>query len=183
MSGASVSLTLDQYLAGELQSSIRHEYAGGYVFAMSGASARHNRIAGNVFARLHAATRGSECAVFISDVKVRIDDVVYYPDVMVCCDPADDDPYLKRSPCMVVEVLSASTEAIDRREKLYNYRRLPSLQAYLLVAQDHRRIEVYRRGEEISWTYEVHAAEEAAIELPCPRASLSLAQVYERIPF
>jgi Uma2 family endonuclease len=176
-------LTIDEYLDGERSSPIKHEYAAGHVFAMAGASERHNRIALNIGAHLHQATRASDCIAFISDMRVRIDQVVYYPDLMVCCDPADSDPYLKHSPCLVIEVLSDSTERIDRGEKLHNYRQINSLQAYVLVVQDQQRVEIYRRTNSPHWQFESYDAVDDLIDLPCPPSRISLAQIYERIEF
>jgi Uma2 family endonuclease len=176
-------LTLDEYLEGERSSPIKHEYAAGRVFAMAGASERHNKIAGNLFAHLHLTTRSSDCVAFISDMRVRIDQVVYYPDLMVCCDRGDNDPYLKHSPCLVIEVLSESTERIDRGEKLHNYRQIASLQACVLVAQDTLRVEIYRRTSGPHWQYESYSAADDRIELPCPPSTLTLAEIYERIEF
>ncbi len=81
----------------------------------------------------------------MSDVKVRVEeaDTFYYPDVFVTCDARDTDPYVKRYPSLVIEVLSPSTEAVDRREKLLNYRKLPSLHEYVLIGSDQRWIEIY----------------------------------------
>lgn len=82
-------LSPEDYLEGEKQSEFRHEYVAGYVYAMTGASEAHNLIAGNLHAALHAHLRGGSCRVFINDMKVRVADAFYYPDLMVCCDPAD----------------------------------------------------------------------------------------------
>lgn len=150
---AQTSLSVQEYLEGEPHSQIRHEYLAGQVYAMAGAGEKHNRIAGNLFYHLRAAARGSGCGVFINDMKLRVDinDAFYYPDVLLTCQAKDTDPFFKRFPCLVVEVLSPSTEAIDRREKLIAYRSLPSLQHYLLVAQDQRRIEWHSRDTAGRW--------------------------------
>lgn len=175
--------SLAEYMRFERNSPTKHEYAAGHIFAMAGASERHNRIAGNLHVHLHLATRNSDCVAFISDMRVRIDQVVYYPDLMVCCEAADDDPYLKHSPCLIVEVLSESTERIDRGEKLYNYRQINTLQAYVLVAQEQRRVEVWRRAEDASWSLRSYSDLDETIALPCPPTTLTLAQIYERIVF
>ncbi len=175
-------LSIAQYLAMEESSLVKHEYAAGQVFAMAGASERHNRIALNLGSHLHQATRQSSCAAFISDMRVGIDQVIYYPDVMVCCDNDDKNPLMKSHPCLIIEVLSASTERIDRGEKLHNYQRINALQAYVLVAQDEVRVDVFRRAAE-TWLFETYADLSDSIQLTCPPTSLSLADVYERIVF
>ncbi|MBA2617877.1 MAG: Uma2 family endonuclease, partial [Rubrobacter sp.] len=109
----------------EKTATVRHEYVAGEVYAMTGASRRHNRIAGNVYRRLADAAAGGPCRVYMETVKLRIEDVFYYPDVMVACGPEPDDPYYEDDPCLVVEVVSPSTETTDRREKLAAYKRIP----------------------------------------------------------
>lgn len=179
---AQPSMSVAEYLAFEAQSPTKHEYAAGQVFAMAGASARHNRIALNIGARLHQATRSGPCEAFIADMRLRIDQVIYYPDLMVCCDSDDRDPYLKTQPCLVVEVLSDSTERIDRGEKLYNYQRILRLEGYLLVSQDQLRVDLYRRAGSV-WEFTTYDQWDDQIPLPCPEATLALREIYERIEF
>jgi Uma2 family endonuclease len=144
-------------LQGELSSDIRHEYVAGQVFAMAGAGGAHHRIAGNLFFHLRAATRGTPCGVFISEMKVRVKahEAFYYPDVLLTCDPDDRESLYKTAPCLIAEVLSPSTEVIDRREKLIVYRSLPSLRNYLLIAQDCRRVEWYQRDAAGDWRHAI----------------------------
>lgn len=119
----------------------------------------------------------------MESVKLRVsEDTIYYPDVIVACDPEGDDPLIEDSPCLVVEVASPSAESIDRREKLAAYRKLESLGAYLVVSQDGRKVERHFRGEDGVWVREdvIEAAENTVFSLPCPPgAKLSLAEVYE----
>lgn len=176
-------LSADDYLEGELKSDIRHEYVDGEVYAMAGAGEAHNLIAGNVFSRLRVAMRGGPCRVFISDMKVRVAawNAFYYPDILAVCDSSDTQSYFKERPCLIVEVLSSSTEAIDRREKMLAYRTLTSLREYVLIAQDKRQIEVYRRDEDGAWSLET-LDEGDSLHLECVGATLSLDEVYEDVP-
>lgn len=167
-----------EYLEGELRSDVRHEYVDGQVYAMVGASRAHGRIVAALGYALMPKAREKGCQLFLSDMKVRLDfagqEVYYYPDVVLVCDPADTATYYTERPCLIVEVLSESTERIDRREKLLAYQKLPSLEAYLLVAQDARRVEVFRRST--GWRHELHT--EGAIDLPCLGSALTLDDVY-----
>jgi Uma2 family endonuclease len=139
-------ITAEEYLEGEKTSSVRHEYVDGQVFAMSGFSRRHNLIAGNLFAGLKERLRDTECDVFMNDVKVKVGPMVYYyPDILVTCDRAPQTGYVTEAPVLIVEVLSPSTEQIDRREKLIAYQRIPSLREYVIIAQDQALIEIHRR--------------------------------------
>ncbi|TVQ92383.1 MAG: Uma2 family endonuclease [Chromatiaceae bacterium] len=144
-------LSVDEYLEGELSSEVRHEYVDGEVYAMVGASDRHGLITLNL-AGVLSRRLPDRCQVFMADMKVRIQtaerDIFYYPDVLVSCDPADRERYYRERPGLVVEVLSPHTERLDRFEKFLFYRQLDSLAEYVLVAQDFRQLEVYRRTEQ-----------------------------------
>ncbi len=118
----------------------------------------------------------------MSDVKVRVEeaDAFYYPDVFVTCDPRDTDPYIKRYPCLVLEVLSPSTEGIDRREKLLNYRKLQSLREYVLIGSEQRLIEIYRLDGEGSWTVATLEGDEG-LELNSLCIEIPAAEIYQAI--
>lgn len=181
---ASISYTApDDYLRLEAESSVKHEYLDGQIHAMAGAGEKHNRIAGNVFFHFRAAARGTACGAFISDMKLRVTETnaFYYPDVMLVC-AGDDHPLYKTLPCIVVEVLSPSTAAIDRREKWLAYRTLPSLRAYLLVDSEQRSAEYWLRGASGTWCQGI-LAESEVLNLDCPPLSipLSLDDLYEDV--
>lgn len=147
-------LTPDAYLAMEAESGAKHEYVRGEVFAMSGASDAHNDVASNVHARLRAHLRGKPCRAQLTDVKLRVEaaGAFFYPDVFVTCAPSDlDEPLVKRSAVLVVEVLSASTADYDRGDKFADYRRLPDLREYVLVDSRAQRVEVFRRNDAGRW--------------------------------
>lgn len=97
---------------------------------------------------------GGPCRVYFADVKVSVEaaDAFYYPDVAVTCDPEDTEEYYLTRPCLIIEVLSESTEGIDRREKLLAYQQLDTLKEYVLVAQATRQVEVYRRERDDEWS-------------------------------
>ncbi len=173
-------LSVEAYLQREDGAPHKSEYVDGRLFAMGGASDAHNRLTTNIGGLLWSATRRSNCRTYISSVLVRVQErLFYYPDVMVVCESADDETHFKRAPCLIVEVLSPSTAAVDRGEKLRQYLKLPSLEAYVLVSQDAVRLEVYRRQGE-AWMYDL--IEDGALTLPCPPVTLTLADVYENVP-
>jgi Uma2 family endonuclease len=171
-------LTVEEYLELEEASLVKHEYVAGQLYALSGASERHNRIAMNIAAQLWTAARGGPCRVYGSDMRLRIgDNAVYYPDVQVVCDPSDTEQRYKTRPCVVVEVLSPSTQATDLREKLMVYRRLDSLQAYIIVYRDEMRVLRHYRADG-GW-YDAFLGRDDQVSFPCPAAELSLAEIYE----
>lgn len=177
-------VTPEDYLKLEAQSPLRHEYVAGGVYAMTGASIRHNVIALNLAAALRAHLKTSPCRVFMEGVKLHVarDNAYYYPDVMVSCDPRLErlgaDETAVDQPVVLIEVLSASTAGIDRREKMTAYRKLASLKEYVLVEQDERRVEVYRRVGDVGWEHIVLDAADA-LELPSLEFRLALAGIYE----
>jgi Uma2 family endonuclease len=173
-------LSVDDYLAMEEKSSLRHEYVAGELFAMAGPSLRHNLITANIVTAFHAHLRGGPCRAFINDVKVRIkvadSEVIYYPDLMVACGERSLDDHHVWDPTLVVEVLSPSTEIVDRREKALNYRQIPTLEEYVLVGQRVHHITLYRRCE--GWQPQHVNSLEDSVNLRSIQFSLPLTQIY-----
>lgn len=177
------TMTVEEYLRFEERARERHEFVGGVAYAHAGGTARHNIVTGNIFAALWNATRGGPCRTYGSDMKLRVGGAFYYPDAMVVCgeDDLGDESVYQEAPGVVVEITSPSTRVADRREKLVAYKSLPGLMAYLIVEQDHRRVEMHRRDEEDPgrwWLEEVVGDGELVV--PQPRIALSLNQIYER---
>lgn len=178
----SPELSEEEYLAGELLSEVRHEYLAGTVHAMAGASDKHNYIATNLLVSLHLHLRGKPCAPFNSDMKLRLEFgtgiVFYYPDLMVCCDPADDARYYRNTPVLILEVLSPQTARVDQREKFLAYRTLPSLEVYVMVDQDQCRVTIHRRTND--WRAEFLSNPDDLLTSPGLGWSVSLREIYER---
>jgi Uma2 family endonuclease len=175
-------MSIEEYFAGEQTGEIRHEYISGTVHAMGGASAVHNLISLNLAVTLRASARSTPCQVFIADMKVFLniggEDIFYYPDVLMSCNPDDRENYFRRSPCLVVEVLPPATKRIDRREKFLAYTSLDSLQEYILVAQDQQLLTVYRRKND--WQPELLGPENQ-LTFDCLDFSVPVTQIYEGI--
>jgi Uma2 family endonuclease len=171
-----------EYLETEMRSPVRHEYLAGLVYAMAGASANHNLIALNLASRLRAHLRGGPCQVFISDMKVKIEaiDTFYYPDVLVACDPSDNEDYFRTNPVLIIEVTSPTTAAIDRREKLMAYQKIPGLREYLVIAQDEISVELYRRDKNGRWWEETLGPDDN-IELDSVDLNMAVRDAYEDV--
>ena len=170
------------YLETERRAKLKHEYVAGEVFAMAGASKVHGTLALNAAIALRGHLRGQPCGVWMADMKVRVreDSAYYYPDVVVTCaasDLAADAPKdFVEAPRLVVEVLSDSTEPVDRREKLLSYRRLPSLEEYVLIDQNKLWVEVYRRAG-TGWTHGIYGVGEA-VQLQSIGLEVALSELY-----
>jgi Uma2 family endonuclease len=174
-----VLVSVEEYLEGEKHSQVKHEYVRGRVYAMVGASKAHNRIALNIGYALDRHLRGGPCNVFVSDIKVHIGEIFYYPDVSVTCSPLDTDPFISTEPSLIVEVLSPTTEAVDRLDKRLAYQSLPSLREYALVSQDRREVQIYRRREQ-SWDLEVFQDQDT-VRFESIDFELPLAEVYRDV--
>ncbi len=176
-------MTVEEYLSME-EGLVRYEYIAGQIFAMGSPLNRHEMIVANLIGQFHSQLRGTPCRAFASNARVRLnvdgDDVFYTPDVLVSGGPFTDqvleEPYLT-NPCIIVEVLSASTEAIDRREKALNYRHVPSLEEYLLIAQRSMEVTVFRRGT--NWSPQMLTAADDVFESRAVEVNIVLADIYD----
>jgi Uma2 family endonuclease len=178
-------MTFEEYLKFEERADTKHEFVDGFIFAMAGANNKHNVISGNIFVFARVAARTTQCRAYMNDMKLRTpepDSQGYYPDVLVTCTPDDFNTNVKTTACFIAEVLSKSTEDVDRGEKWQNYRKLSSLQAYILVSQKQRYVETYKRMGDGSWRYEV-LENDGTLNLPCINASITLSEIYEDVDF
>lgn len=179
--------TVQDYLDGEQATEVKHEYLAGQIVAMGEASDRHGLIAGALHAALLPAARRKACQLFIADMKVRVDhdgeSYFYYPDLLLSCQPDDrESAYYRRHPCLLVEVLSPSTERIDSREKLLAYRLLSSLREYLLLRQDRVQADLYQRSDAGRWQHHTFTQPDDVLALRCLDAAVSLRDVYADVP-
>ncbi len=176
-------MSLGDYFTWEERNQVRHEYVSGEVHAMSGVTIRHNLITLNIVRALHALARSRGCLVLATDVQLlAASDRVYYPDVMMACGAAGHVERLVKQPSIVAEVTSPSTRAIDRREKLEAYMRIPSLRVYLIVDQRRRHVVAYRRdAETVDWTRDEYFGQDDAVEIGLLGTSIALDEIYETI--
>jgi Uma2 family endonuclease len=182
-------LTPEQYLAMEVKSDLKHEYCGGKVFLMTGASRAHNVIAANIIAMVNRHIAGKPCEVYGPDmrVKVQASGLYTYPDASIACPPIEFEKQQGAetllNPVAVVEVLSPSTEAYDRGKKLAYYQEVASLQEYLLVSQEEPRIDHLERLEDGNWKLSIATGLDATVHVHAIGCQLRLADVYEKVEF
>jgi Uma2 family endonuclease len=180
------TISIEDYLAGELVSPVKHEYRGGYIYAMAGAINRHNDIAMSFAIAVGNKLRGKKCRPFNSDTKVRIRSTpqtrFYYPDGMIVCQPNPPGDSFQDQPVVIAEVLSDSTRRIDEGEKLESYVTIPSLTTYLLIEPNRPRVVAYRRADH-GFVPETFDELDATIELTGTGISLTLAELYENVEF
>lgn len=170
------------FVAFERASDTKHEWLDGVVYDMSGGTIPHARLAAAVSAALGPQLRGKRCAVFSSDLKIKVLEtgLATYPDVSVVCGSVELDPnndHAITNPKVIVEVLSDSSEAYDRGGKFAHYRRIPSLMEYVMVSQKEPRIEVFRRTSSNTWELTEALAGQTA-KLTSIECELSVDEIY-----
>lgn len=182
-------LSTEEYLEIERRSEFKSEFWDGEMFAMAGASEAHNLVVLNIGAELRNQLKKRPCKAYLNDMRVRIprSPSYKYPDVVIICgqpqfEDTQQDTLL--NPTVIIEVLSPSTEAYDRGTKFKEYRKIESLQEYVLISQDKVWIERYVRQEDSPfWMFSDAGEPDASIELSSVACALSLAEVYDKVEF
>jgi Uma2 family endonuclease len=179
-------VSVEDYLAGELESPVKHEYLNGVLYAMAGARNVHNQIASNVLGEFHGRLRGRTGRPFNSDTKIRIRQAkqtrFYYPDVSVVCRPNPPDDSFQDEPAVITEVISRRTRRNDEGEKKDAYLTIPSLGVYMLIEQDTPLVTVHRRSA-TGYEREAYEGLDAVIPLPEIGVVLPLAEIYANVEF
>lgn len=176
--------TLEEYFEMEEKSSILHEYVGGEIFAMADPSQAHDIVAMNIAGPLCVHLRDRPCRIYTTHRQLQFkcfgDDFVYRPDVWLACGETRNakGDYVDE-PRLVIEVLSPSTARIDRREKLFNYREIPSIEEYVLVAQQPVHVAIYRRAEQ--WGPQVLRSLEDILELRSVELPIPVGRIYKGV--
>ncbi|MBA3786973.1 MAG: Uma2 family endonuclease [Acidobacteria bacterium] len=178
-------VTAEEYLTFERAAKDKHEFIGGKIVAMAGATDRHNVIASNVFGELWTQLKGTNCRAFASDMRVNAKRGNYfYPDIVVTCGERKFEDIKKKdvlvNPTVILEVLSKSTKLKDRNEKFESYILLESLTDYVLIEQDKIKIEHYSRIDEKNWNVRIYAAAGEEIIFESIKCKLSVADVYAK---
>jgi len=187
-----IRLSPAAYLEWEAQQPIKYEYLQGEAYAMTGGTLAHNAIALNIATALRTALRGSGCRPFMSDAKVGVTNKgpFFYPDVLVTCDEADRTAKtLVQHPCLIIEVLSPGTEGYDRGEKFKQYRKIESLQEYVVVEAESMGVEIYRLNAAKKWELTPYflerngSTESLMVDFVSVDFQCAIAAIYEDIDF
>lgn len=184
-------MTPQEYLEWEEKQPIKYEYIDGAVFAMTGGTLAHNSIALNIASALKNHLRGKGCKVFMADAKLGISEKgpFHYPDVMVTCNQTDlQAQKTVYYPCLIIEVLSPSTEGFDRGDKFKYYRRISTLREYVLISAEKMSLDCYYLNERGKWELTVYSEEESGIKATeldvhfnSVQFSCPIAQIYEDV--
>ncbi|HTK11661.1 MAG TPA: Uma2 family endonuclease [Ktedonobacteraceae bacterium] len=176
-------MTIEEYFELDRKSTdVRYEYIDGYVRLLAGETLDHATVSFNIARTLHALLRESPCRVYNSDVKVRLPgNRVVYPDVTVTCGQQEDGQSdILLAPCVIVEVLSPSTEDFDRGRKFTYYRQLPTIQEYVLIDPQHPSVEVFRRERRNLWMLYIFSLEDE-LYLTSLNVHFPVAALYEDV--
>jgi len=152
-------LTVKQYVEHEAHTPFKHEYIDGMVVAMGGGTIEHARLPIALAIQLGNQLVGSPCVVYSADLRIRIlaCDLITYPDLSIICGEPEmdtEDPYAQLNPTVLVEVTSPSSETYDRGAKYTCYQQIPSLCEYVIVSQREHAVDVFRRGDDGTWSLE-----------------------------
>jgi Uma2 family endonuclease len=177
-----VFYSFGEYLRAEEDSTLKHEYLDGQIYAMAGGTPEHAALAMVMGARLVSKLEGGRCRVHSSDLRIRVakTGLTTYPDASVVCGRREVDPEDKNTvtnPTAIVEVTSRSTEEYDRGERFEHYKQIPSLNEYVVVSHRERAIEVWRREAGGEWSSRVARAGERAL-LPSIECTIDVDAVY-----
>lgn len=173
-------MTLEEFLEFAEHGPLRYEYVNGVIHAMTAPAIAHSRMAGELFVAVKAHLRGGPCEVFATAVNLYIrsasDEIVYIPDLVVACNREEWDKNWLCNPKLVAEILSPSTRHIDQREKAMTYRRVNSIEEYVLLEQSEHKVTVHRRADQ--WKPQVYSGPDAVAEFRSISLSVPLAQIY-----
>jgi Uma2 family endonuclease len=177
-------MSVAEYLAFERAQQDKHEFYEGEIYLQAGASVAHNLITANLIALLRPQLRGRPCHVYPSDIRIKIPQRRHYvyADVSIICSPIlfdEVDSETVQNPKVIIEILSPSTENYDRGRKFQAYRRIPSFDEYLLIAQDAIRVEHFVRQSASIWTMTEYTHLAMLIQLSSIDVSISMASIYE----
>jgi len=146
-------ISVKDYLAAEEVSDVRHEYLGGLVCAVEHETRDHNQIIGNLLCAIHPTLKKVSGRLYAINVALNFKhldhEYFYYPDVVVTCDKRDTHPRFIRHPKLLIEVLSESTERVDKREKFFAHTSIASLEEYVRISQSAKEVTLFRRANTI----------------------------------
>ena len=175
--------TVEQYLAIDDACAHKNEFRDGVVYAMGGATDDHGRIAMNLAGAINVHLP-DRCDTFQGDMRLKIraavDNDYYYPDVLVTCSELDRSKIFREHPTLVIEVLSPSSERIDRGEKFLAYTQISSLTEYVIVAQSVPQIDIFRRSD--AWRGASYFIEDQ-VTFESIGLTMPVSQIYRRVRF
>lgn len=184
-------ITVSEYLAIEQESDKRYEYHNGEIFALAGGSINHGLLCGNIYAEIRNGLKKkkSDCKPYMSDIKLHIEEqkTFVYPDTMVVCGDLETSPENENSilnPILVVEVLSKSTANYDRGDKFFLYKKIATLQEYVLIEQDKAQVDIfYKKTGSDLWKISRYEGLDTKIKFQSINLEIKMSELYFDIDF
>lgn len=174
-----LKITASEYLEGERTAENKHEFIDGEVYAMAGASENHNTISLNLASELNYKLKNSPCKPFMADMQIGVLGDYFYPDIVVVCEPHQDDTtYIKHAPMLIVEVLSKNTRAFDHSAKQIKYLQIPSVEYYVLIEQDYCEVSVLSRAAGFVPKYYYLGD---TVDFPLLEVAVTVNDIYDRV--
>ena len=183
------SHTLEEYFELERNSEERYEFWDGEIFCMSGASEMHDEIETNIISYLKPRLADSKCRVFSANMRIKVPSMppYRYGDVAALCGKAEFEKIggvdTLVNPSLIIEILSASTEAYDRGEKFRHYKSIESFCEYVLIAQERAHVTQISRRADGEWVYRDFTEMEASVNLSSMNCELGLSEIYRNVIF
>ncbi len=179
-------LTSKEYLVYERKAESKSEYVYGELVAMAGASRAHNQISANIVRILGNQLMESPCSVYASDMKIKVEQTenYFYPDIIIACEPEkyeDEKTDVLLNPVIIMEILSASTEAHDRGGKFADYQLIHSLVEYTLISQEFQRVENFKRQDDKTWLYSQFRSNDEILMMDSVGCELPIAEIYRKV--
>jgi Uma2 family endonuclease len=178
--------TFAEYLAMEEISLEKHDFYYGKMYAMAGSTKAHNNIILNIGA-FFKRSKKSGCDIYIDGMKLEIEknEFYVYPDLMYTCqDNLKLDDLFVKHPAIIFEMLSDSTALYDKEVKLKYYKKIESLNYYVLISQKEIMVELYARIENSQiWKYQTFESGEEIMEFDRLGITLSVAAIYDSVSF
>ncbi|MEO1517469.1 MAG: Uma2 family endonuclease [Bacteroidota bacterium] len=182
-------ISVQEYIAQELETHTKYEYHDGEIFALAGGTINHGVLCSNIFSELSIELRRkkSDCNPFTSEVKLHIvsKNVFVYPDAMVICGDMKESPTDKNSivnPILVAEVLSKSTSHYDRGDKFFFYKQIPTLQEYVLIEQEKAIVDVYYKAPTVDlWRINRYEGIESTIKIESLQIEIKMSDLYNKV--
>lgn len=176
--------TLTDFLAMSWPDDARRELHEGQIVAQAAPTRAHATIVRNLAVALHRVLpRGCDVLTDIGVAPVGREHTYYEVDLLVTCEPPEARQYIMRAPTLLVEVLSRSTQAVDRNRKVPDYRRIPSVREILLIDSEHMAVELYRRFEGTRWASDILREPDEVLYLESAGLDITLADLYDRVVF
>jgi Uma2 family endonuclease len=181
-------VTLQEFLNMERNSTEKHEYFKGDIFAIGGASISHNIISVNCLTEIKNALKGKKCRPYGSDLRIHIpkNTLYTYPDISIICgeiETIDDKFDTATNPSVIIEILPPSKKNYDKGQKFDLYRDIDTLKEYILIDSEKYMVEKFHRNDDNSWFLTEYKNIESNFFIDTIGVEMELSSIYSDVQF